>query len=397
MAERDRAAVDVDARWVDAELARRLERHGGEGLVDLPEVDVGDGHPRLLQRLGRSGRGRGEHDHRLGAGGRGRSHAGAHLEAVRLGVVAGGERQGGGAVDDAAGVAGGVDVVDLLHVGVALEGDGIERGAHPGEGGLELGERLDGGAGAGVLVLVEEGLALEIDDGEQALGEAVLLDRLLGLVLAVEGEGVAVGAGEALDGGDEVGRDALRHLGELLPQVHVVAVDAAPVGAHRHARHALDAAGDDQLLLAGHHAHGREVERLGARAAEAVQGHARGGVGPAGGEHGVAAHVGALLADLADAADDDVFDVLRAQAGTAGELVQDLGEQLLGVHARKSALAGLAAAARGPDRIEDEDVTHGGYLAFQGGCLAYEALPGLRYAPRRWLKPRRAWSGWIWR
>src|SRR5258707_786999 len=40
MSQRDRAAVDVDAFGVDFERADRLQDDGGEGFVDLPEVDV---------------------------------------------------------------------------------------------------------------------------------------------------------------------------------------------------------------------------------------------------------------------------------------------------------------------------------------------------------------------
>ena len=51
MAERDRAAVDVDLVLVDAEHPHRVERDRGEGLVDLPEVDVLGRLADLLQRL----------------------------------------------------------------------------------------------------------------------------------------------------------------------------------------------------------------------------------------------------------------------------------------------------------------------------------------------------------
>src|SRR5689334_19013759 len=43
MAEAGTAAVDVGDRLVDAELAGDGDRHGAEGFVDLPEVDVTDG------------------------------------------------------------------------------------------------------------------------------------------------------------------------------------------------------------------------------------------------------------------------------------------------------------------------------------------------------------------
>ena len=51
---------------------------------------------------------------------------------------------------------------------------------------------------------------------------------------------------------DQIGRDALRHQRIHLAQMTVVAVDARAVRAHRQARHALDAAADDEVLLAGH-------------------------------------------------------------------------------------------------------------------------------------------------
>ena len=65
-----------------------------------------------------------------------------------LHVLGGGQQHGGGAVDDAAGVAGGVDVVDRAGLRVAREGDLVERlaveaeGVAPraDEGGLERGE-----------------------------------------------------------------------------------------------------------------------------------------------------------------------------------------------------------------------------------------------------------------
>src|SRR5688500_863000 len=40
VADGDRAAVDVDLLLVDVEHPDRGKRHGGEGLVDLPQVDV---------------------------------------------------------------------------------------------------------------------------------------------------------------------------------------------------------------------------------------------------------------------------------------------------------------------------------------------------------------------
>ena len=55
---------------VHAEVAHRLQRDRGEGLVDLDEVDVGDRHAGLLQAALGGRRRAGQHDDRLGRGGR---------------------------------------------------------------------------------------------------------------------------------------------------------------------------------------------------------------------------------------------------------------------------------------------------------------------------------------
>src|SRR5690348_15767728 len=47
VAERDRAAVDVDLVLVDPEHPDRVQRHRREGLVDLPQIDVVDLEARL--------------------------------------------------------------------------------------------------------------------------------------------------------------------------------------------------------------------------------------------------------------------------------------------------------------------------------------------------------------
>src|SRR4051794_3020600 len=53
MAERDRAAIDVDPGAVELEVADVFFRNHGKGLVDLEQVDVVDGQPRLRQHLAR--------------------------------------------------------------------------------------------------------------------------------------------------------------------------------------------------------------------------------------------------------------------------------------------------------------------------------------------------------
>ncbi len=57
MAQRDRAAVDVDSVRVDTERAGRGDADGGKGLVQLEQVDIVDGQPLpgqgLANRVGR--------------------------------------------------------------------------------------------------------------------------------------------------------------------------------------------------------------------------------------------------------------------------------------------------------------------------------------------------------
>src|SRR3546814_7557704 len=58
-------AVHVHPVGVEIEVAHDLHRHGSERLVDLPEVDVGGGHPCLGQAALSGGAGGRQHDHRL--------------------------------------------------------------------------------------------------------------------------------------------------------------------------------------------------------------------------------------------------------------------------------------------------------------------------------------------
>ena len=67
MAHGDRAAVDVDLARIDVERLQEAQHDGGEGFVDLEEIDVGDRHARAGEHLLRHVDRAGQHDRRLGA------------------------------------------------------------------------------------------------------------------------------------------------------------------------------------------------------------------------------------------------------------------------------------------------------------------------------------------
>ncbi len=80
--------------------------------------------------------------------------AGAGLQAHRLAAGLGADQHGGGAIDDAGGIAGMVDIVDLLDFRMRLDADGLEAAhfARHLEGRVERGERLHVGRRTHVLV-----------------------------------------------------------------------------------------------------------------------------------------------------------------------------------------------------------------------------------------------------
>src|SRR5215203_1725796 len=187
VAERDRAAVDVDLVRGDAELLGRRDADGREGLVELDEVEVGGGDAFLLQCLG--GRRCGlELQARVGAGNHGvRTDLGEVVETELLGLGLAHHDDGAGAVGDLRGRAG---------------GDGAVLGDR-----AEAGERLDGGVGA------------EGRDGHRhdlLVEQAILLSRGRALV-RLGREGVLLLTGEVVGRRVAgVGEADHRLLGELV-------------------------------------------------------------------------------------------------------------------------------------------------------------------------------------
>jgi hypothetical protein len=272
-------------------------------------------------------------------------------EAELLGLLLAHHEHGGGAVGDLRRVAGG----DLAV--------GLERR-------LQVGERLDGGAGADALVLGDElgalddvaGLLVEalLGDPDDLVVEAALLGGPLGPLLGLGPEGVELLAGQAPLVGDHLGRDPLRdEAGVGVAGEHPVA-EGDRAGGHRGPHggggHDLDAGGDGDVVGTGDHALGGEVGRLLGRAALAIDRGGRHGLGEPGRQHGVAADVEALVPDLHDAAHDHVVDALGVELVALDELLQDLTGEVGGVPPRQLS---VALAAGGADGVDDDGGGHG--------------------------------------
>ena len=169
--------------------------------------------PALASALRRGRRRAGQHDRRVGAGDRGGDDAGARGEAEVLADLLVADRHERGAVDDAGGVAGVVDVVDLLDPVVLLQRHGVEAGlvADAGEATASAWRgprRVDSGlmnSSWSSTVTPLTSLTGTTERAKQPLAQAFAARRV-----GLDGEGVDVLAGEALDGGDQVGADALR-------------------------------------------------------------------------------------------------------------------------------------------------------------------------------------------
>ncbi len=358
MAHGDGAAVDVELVVRDLEQLHVEHDDGGEGLVELVEIDVARLHAGAGQYLARDLLRPRQHDRGLGADGREGADARARLQARLLARFLGADQDGGGAVDDARRITRVVHVVDALDFRIAHVDDRIEARflAEPGEGGIEARERLHRRLGAHVLVVIEEGQADLVLHGDDRLLEAAFLPGLRGALLALDGEAIDVGAGEAPLGGDHVGSDALR--GEVALEGHGrIGRPGAAVGAHGHAAHALDAAADGKVGLAGHDLGRGHVGRFEARGAEAVDLHASDRLGIVRIENGQPRDVGALLLHRRDAAQHDVVDERGIEVVAVADGLQDGRRQMQRRHLVQGTVA-LAATARRADGVVDVGLSH---------------------------------------
>jgi hypothetical protein len=354
-AERDRAAVDVELLQGDPELARAGERLRGECLVDLDEVDVVDrqvgARERPPARLDRPD----AHDRRVDADDAVRHDPRQRIDPERLN----GRLR---ADDDARG-----PVVDPRRVAG-------RDGAALAKGGAQRGEPLDRGVGTRALVLGDDhrlGAAprdLERDDlalehAGLARGDRALVggERELVLVMARDAEAL----GDVLGGlAHALGRIALGQprVDEAPADRRVDQLDRAArkraLGFQRdqrRARHRLDSAGEDQIGVAAADRAAGLVYRLEPGGAQAVDGHARGGLGQAGDQRRHPRDVAVLLTGAVRVAEDDVVDRVGVELVAVDRGAHHVRGEVVRAHGRER--AGVAAD-RGAQGVDDEGFGH---------------------------------------
>ncbi len=275
-------------------------------------------------------------------------------QSLRLARGLGTDQHQRGAVDDAGAVTAGVDVVDLLD-GVVLRQRHVVEAAHLAdavERGLQLAQALQVAVGSHVLVVVEDEQTVLVTNRHNRFREVAAGPCRGRLLLSAQRVAVDVLAREALDGGDQVGADALRHEADPVVGLRVGRPGAA-VGAHRDTAHRLDAAGQHQVVPAGAHLLRGGVDGLQARGAEPVELHATGGLGQPRGQHCGTGDVAALVADRRHHAEDQVADQGLVQVGEApAQFVDQPDDQVQRLDLVERAFALLAA--RRADGLVDE-------------------------------------------
>src|SRR5579871_5174820 len=101
MAERDRAAIDIDLGIVDVECLNVAQHHRGKGFVEFEQIDVGFLHARSLEQLFGNVHGPRQHHRGLRADIGERADFCPRLQAMLLACLLAAEQHCGGAVDDA--------------------------------------------------------------------------------------------------------------------------------------------------------------------------------------------------------------------------------------------------------------------------------------------------------
>ena len=334
----DGATVDVQALRVGAQHLGPGHGHRGKGFVDFVQVDVVERQAGFFQRALRGGDGRLQHDDGVIAHHRHVVDAGQRLHAQRLQALFVDDHHAGRAVADLARRGGRQAAVFADELDAR---DGLDGGVHADAFVHRV--HLAGARAVQHARFQRQDFALE----------AARFGGGLGALVAQQGKGVHFVFAEAVLLGDHFGADELAELGVVETLVHGLAhvVAQAFFGgqrgrrAHGHARHGLDATGDHDVHGARHDGLRGKVQGLLRRAALAVDRGARHRQRQVGRQHRIARDVDGLLARLAHAAPDHVFDQRRVCAGARQQLVDDLARQVGRVPAAQTTVATATSRA----------------------------------------------------
>ena len=118
MAKSDRAAVDIDELFIDAEIANSRHGLGGEGFVQLPEFDVFDLFAALFHELLNGKVGAHAHDCRVESHGDTAFQNAHGFEAQFFGLLDRHDHHGGSSIVDSRSVSGGNHAAFLFKGGL---------------------------------------------------------------------------------------------------------------------------------------------------------------------------------------------------------------------------------------------------------------------------------------
>ncbi len=197
-------------------------------------------------------------------------------------------------------------------------------------------------------------------EGNDLALETTLLGRAGGELVGADADLVELGAGDLPLVGDHLGRDPLvdqvEALVERLGEGEAVLLHDAEAVGEGDVPHVLDAAADGDVVDAGGDQGRGEVDALLGGAALTVD-RGRGDLDRQPGlEPGVATDVHSLLAELLDAAADDVADLVGIDPGAIEERAVDRRQQRRGMDVLVVALLRVPAADGQPCRLDDDDL-----------------------------------------
>ncbi|MNZ82899.1 hypothetical protein D3C78_1016110 [compost metagenome] len=356
MAQRDGATIGIDLRRVvgQAQFAQHRQALAGEGFVELDDIEITHRHTEALGQLAYRRYRTDAHDPRRNTGAGHAEDPGTWGQAVFFHCFSRGQDQCRGTVVDPRGIA---------------CGDGLVRAIDR----LQAGQGFQGGIGAWMLVVLDNGFAFFVGDAHRhdLFSEETCGLGGCGTLLATQGEGVLIGTRDLVIVGDVVG--GLRHGIDAVLGFHQ-RVDEAPadggvfelhvarksgIGLAHHERrtgHRLDAAGNRQLHLAAGDGAKGGADSVHARGAEAVQGHTRHAVRQACQQQRHARDVAVVFAGLVGAAEEHLVQQIPLHLRVAlDQRLDRYGGQVIGTHAGQGA---AEAADGGTNGIADKYVTH---------------------------------------